>query len=152
MKIFRIAQEIDQSSLFIDRRDEGDRIRFVLCIAEDQDEYEDVEEPVSKGKRNRDGILIKKEIGRLVVQFNLSKRFGILTVFWIDPEFRGKSWGRKMIENALNDPKTTVKPILVEPNPFSEDAEMQVPELVSMYKRFGFKPWPEDKHWLIYQK
>lgn len=149
MNIYKISEDIDDSSIFIDRRDMGDRIRFVLCVGDDKDEYEDID-TIQSGKRGMNGILIKKEIGRLVIQFNLDKKYGILTAFWIDPEFRGKGWGKKMLQKALNDPKATARPILVDPNPFSEDAEMQVPELVSMYKHFGFKPFEDN--WLIFNK
>ncbi len=144
MKIFRIAQEIDPSSLFIDRRDEGDRIRFVLCVA-DEDELEDIEYFELSDKRSVDGILIKKEVGRLVVQFNLSDKYHILSAFWIDEEYRGIGWGKKMMLMALKDPKVTQKLLIVSPQPYSDDAKNQIPEITEMYKYFGFKPF-KDKY------
>lgn len=90
-----------------------------------------------------------KQVGKLTIQsFSMDQEYYYLTAFWIDAEYRGQGWGKKMIEMALSDSRFD-KPILVKPKPYSQDEKIET-DLISMYKHFGFEDFKDG--YLIYDK
>jgi len=98
-----------------------------------------------------------KQIGKLTIQSNLSKKYYIMTYFKIDdPKKRGQGLGTKLMEFALKDSQYFDRPLILEPAPFIGE---ETSGLYEMYKKFGFVPL-EDKEfgifkesgWLVYKR
>lgn len=91
-----------------------------------------------------------EEVGKLVIQsFAIDQKYYYLTSFWVDSEYRGQGWGKKMIQMALSDPRFD-KPILVKPEQYGQYDEETQSGLISMYKNFGFDDFYDN--YLIYDK
>ena len=96
MKIFRIAEN---EELYIDAEEMDDRVRIYLKRKD--------------GQQNEFG---EDYVGKLTVQHNYyGSGDSVVTSFRIDPEYRAKGWGRKMMEKAFEFQKNNY---YVRPSPF----------------------------------
>ncbi len=128
MKIYRIAQTEDD--LYIDVESFPDRRRIYLKRRD--------------GEENENG---EDFVGKLTIQLDyFSSGQDMLTAFKIDPEYRGKGWGRKMIEEAF---KYQERPLYVNPEPYGtiedgKDYDEVIDGLKKMYGKFGFEPYQDN--------
>jgi predicted GNAT family N-acyltransferase len=114
MKIYKLSSR----NIYVEKRQLSDRTRWILC-------------------EETNGEKIEK--GKLTIQSNLSDNFYILTSFQISQDLRGQGWGKKMLQEALNEPTLKDKNILVRPEPYVGDDEKDYENLKEMYMHFGFK-------------
>lgn len=115
MRIFKIAQSLQ--NLRIEKENLPDRTRIYLIDGD-------------------------KRIGKLTIQY--SEQYYTITAFQINERLQGQGWGRKMMDEIINDPKFKDKPIIVDPAPYggnigSPEYMNSINGLREMYGKFGFK-------------
>ena len=118
MKIYRIA---NGDMLHVEKEELPDRTRYYL----------------------KDGQ--GKIVGKLVLQMSHIPRDEKLyiTQFKIEEEYRGKGYGRMLMEELIGDSKFREKDIVVFPASYEDDdPRYSVENLTEMYSHFGFKPSP----------
>ena len=126
MKIYRIAQD----DLYIDVVEMPDRIRVYIKRKD--------------GQLNEFG---EDFVGKLTLQFDaFSENKDMLTAFKIDPEYRDKGWGRKMME-ALSPYQ--INPWYISPEPYggnigSQEYNEEIDSLHEMYGKFGFEEYKDN--------
>jgi GNAT superfamily N-acetyltransferase len=100
------------------------------------------------------------EVGKLTIQwFDYDTKNYYLRAFKISPQFRGKGWGTKMMNEILNDSRFQDRPIVVVPEPYGEENDIGSPAymeelagLEQMYRKFGFEFIPNGNGMIRYPK
>jgi len=133
MNWYKLAQE----NLHIEQEDLIDRTRIYLMLG-------------------------NKQVGKLTLQFYPNDLYPndnnyYITAFKIDPEYRGKGWGTKMMERIVNDPKFKDRPIMLHPEPYGGEIGTQeyndiIAKLKNMYKKMGFEELKKDQNWMRYKR
>ena len=108
---------------------------------------------------DRTRILLKdgdKQVGKLTIQeFALDKNRYYIRAFFIEPEYRNKGWGTRMMELVKRLPKYQDRPIVLHPEPYddnigSEEYDKDTEGLKEMYRKMGFNDLTEEHGWMEY--
>jgi len=123
-----------------------------LSLNESEEKMEIKKEKVSNKITRFCLILNGQNIGKLTIQKDYISNYYLITAFKIhDKMNRGKGYGSKLIKTVLLDKEFVDKDVLVSPQPYYDD-QVSVNQLFDMYKRLGFISWPEDLHYMIYNR
>jgi ribosomal protein S18 acetylase RimI-like enzyme len=69
----------------------------------------------------------------------------------INPEFRGRGYGARIMTNLLADYRTTYLCLMVAEDPDTETGGLSKPQLIGWYKRMGFvmgSPFHVGENWM----
>jgi len=95
-----------------------------------------------------------KEVGKLTIQIFPYDKYYYATAFFIDADYRGQGWGRKMMKQMTSLPRFQDRPIILNPEPYggnigSDEYNQEIEDLKKMYRKLGFEN--DVDNWMIYK-